>query len=208
MRLGRALCLAVLAFLLVGALGTGWWNTKAGDLMQRERTALGPVIGAVHVIRFAPTNFVPDLRGRGLTDFAAVDELVAQFDGRDAVYEALDRLDAADLTFEERALRKPLRPIADDYFTAHSRLAERNLHYTGIDGIAAGNLLLGAHDRHIAELGTVAGELAASLEARDARLCTDLEAARTIRNAAFASAVLIALLAVGLVTRWRLRPRR
>jgi hypothetical protein len=202
--LSRGLILGVLVVSTAAAGGTGWWNTKTGELMRGEEPGLTAAVHAATAVEHAPSDFLPDLRAQNPPDPAAVEVLVAKYEDWPRVYEALDALDAADLTFEERSFRKPLRLAMGEYHTAHSAMAELTVRDTGVAGVPAANRLHAVHQRRIDGVRETAGRLRASLEARRARLHARLETAGLISRAAFTAAVVLALLTAAVVLR---RPR-
>ncbi|MFC4071325.1 hypothetical protein [Actinoplanes subglobosus] len=201
----RGLIPAALVVLALVAGGAGWWSTRTGDMLRVDEPGLTAAVRAATVVERAPSDFLPDLRSRNPPDPAAVRVLVAEIEDWPRVYEALDALDAADLTFEERSFRKPLRLSVGEYHTAHSAMAELIVRPTGVAGVPASNELHMAHKRRIDDIREMAGRLRESLEARSAQARTGAGTARLTSRVAFTAAAALVLLAAALAFR---RPRR
>lgn len=201
----RGLIPAALVVLALVAGGVGWWSTRTADMLRGDEPGLTAAVHAATAVERAPRDFLPDLREQDPPDPAAVAVLVAEIEDWPRVYEALDALDAADLTFEERSFRKPLRLSVGEYHTAHSAMAELIVRPTGVAGVPASNQLHMAHQLLIDDIREMAGRLRESLETRSTQARTGTETARLTGRVAFTAAAALALLAAALAFR---RPRR
>jgi hypothetical protein len=183
-----AASVGLLAVLLAGCAGAGWWASTVRTQIQED-------LAGVNEARVATQH----IGGTGgLVDIVGSDDPAAMAEAlrllpiqiREARYAALDTLDAAELTFEARSIRDPLRSAVDDYYAAADE-ANRN-GFREFGGRAA---------RQVEEVRTIAGTLLTLLEACEEAFRADLETARTVGAGARATAMLLVVIAGALVIR-------